>query len=94
MLMSRDEASRQVRMTVASESNRYGVSMAADAIEFLSTVPRDFAGGGSIDIDVNELRRAIRDIIAAMESQGVRRVDGRLIALFLASWQCHYLWFC
>jgi hypothetical protein len=94
MLLSRDDATRLVRMTVESEANRFGVSMTNPAIERLANVPAGFGGGGSVDIDPEILRQSIRDMIAAIERQGVRVVDTPFIDNFLSTWACHYLWFC
>jgi hypothetical protein len=70
-----------------------GRTLSYKALTGISQIPSSYGGAQQIDVDLEQLRRMVADIIKAASS-AAREIDEPDIERALRQVTCHYLWFC
>lgn len=90
MLMRLSQVRDLIRETIAGEGGYYDPAV----LDLLSNVPPRFIlMGRQIDVDPDELKKNIADLVEYAAAQGIG-VHANTVLAAMQSGICHYLWLC
>ena len=95
MLMTPDELSRQIRLIAESELNALEAGLTNNAWKRLVYIPQPYDTMKQINVELSQLRNAIRSLLSQAANNSPNRVINE--AILLSAFQtirCLYLWFC